>query len=674
MAKGIWITLLTAVGFLQPSYAASTDIGPEFTNSLGMRMVRISAGSFKMGQPDGQWDEVPVHKVTITVPVYFSAAEVTNAQYEQFDPAHKHLRGKRGISLADDEAVVFVSWDEAMAFCKWLSSRENKPYRLPSEAEWEYACRAGTNTKYSTGDALPEAYWKNQQFEWHPSPVSLKVASSPPNKWGLFDMHGNVEEWCLDWYGPYTAKNQKNPVGYITGLCRVTRGGSHNTEVQDLRSANRMGTLPSDKSWMIGLRVVMASMPDTKPLALPSAQLWAKSVNQKKYDWPEKPDPNTPYFYGPARFVRIEPDSNGPLYSKHNHCPSITWCPNGDLLVIWFSTNTEPGREMTIAASRLRHGTEQWDTASEFFKAPDRNMTGSSLWNDGRGRLFHFNGLEAGAGWANLALVMRTSSDNGVTWTTKLIDTEHQYRNQVISGTSRTSEGLIIQPCDAVHGGSGGTAIHISNDNGNTWTDPGAGTRPPDFDQGSTGGTIAGIHAGVVSLMDGRLLALGRSNDINDYMPMSISGDNGKTWKYSQSEFPPISGGQRLVLMRLKQGPILLMSFTDSSSLVKAGNPKGMFMSDASGKPIRVYGIFAALSFDEGLTWPVKKLITPGADARKLDGGAWTGEFITDATHAEPMGYLAATQSPDGIIHLVSSALYYKFNLSWLTEPLPCGK
>jgi len=641
-----------------------------FTNSLGMELVRIAPGSFNQGSADGEFDEKPVHRVTISRPFFIGATEVTNAQYEQFDPSHKNLRGRRGLSKEDNEAVVFVSWNDAVAFCRWLSRQEDKTYRLPTEAEWEYACRAGTTTAFHTGDALPEVYHKNQKFVWDPEPVPLVVGNTPPNAWGLYDMHGNVEEWCHDTYGPYTAEPQTDPVGCAEGEMKVTRGGSHNTLVEHLRSANRLGTLPEDKHWLIGFRVVQARLPDTKPLPPPEPPLWARDVGQARDDWSDGPDPEKPFFAGPERFVHIPPGANGPLYAKHNHCPSITWCDNGDLLAVWYSTNTERGREMTIVASRRRRGSDRWDAADIFFKAPDRNMTGSSLFNDGRGTLYHFNGLEAGDGWANLALVLRTSTDNGATWTSRLINPHHQPRNQVIDGTFRTEEGYLVQPCDAVYGGSGGTAIHVSRDNGRTWIDPGAGTPKPDFSSDATGGTIAGIHAGVVQLSDGRLLAFGRGDNrlgsddnIGLRMPKSISSDFGRSWHYCSGPWPPIDGGQRLVLTRLSEGPLLFVSFTDSSRL-KPADRQGLLFPSAGGGTFRGYGLFAALSFDEGKTWPVRKLITPGEG--QFDGGAWTDVFTTDATHAEPKGYLAATQTPDDVIHLISSALYYRFNLAWL--------
>jgi len=246
-----------------------------------MRFVRIEAGEFEMGvgktplpleltshrgtQAEGDFDEKPNHIVQITKPFYMGIYEVTNLQYELFDPEHKKLRGKEGLSIENDEAVINVNWYEADAFCRWLSDKEGLPYRLPTEAEWEYACRAGTTTPFYTGDSLPEKFHKNANMTGVPKYVSLQVGKTPPNAWGLYDMHGNVEEWCYDWYGPYVERPQKDPVGYETGDFKVTRGGSHGTILYYLRSANRMGTVPEDKHWLIGFRVVIGEMPQTKP-------------------------------------------------------------------------------------------------------------------------------------------------------------------------------------------------------------------------------------------------------------------------------------------------------------------------------------------------------------------------------------------------------------------------
>ena len=167
--------VLTALIVLTaPSLLIAAENDGTILNSLGMKMVRIQAGQFQMGSEQGDWDERPVHRVIFSQPFHMSATEVTNAQYEQFDADHRRLRGKLGFSKEDDEAVVFVDWHEAVAFCQWLSKKEGKPYRLPTEAEWEHACRAGTTTAYHTGEELPKAFQKNVRNSWFPAPDRSK--------------------------------------------------------------------------------------------------------------------------------------------------------------------------------------------------------------------------------------------------------------------------------------------------------------------------------------------------------------------------------------------------------------------------------------------------------------------------------------------------------------------
>jgi len=627
----------------------------EYVNSIGLKMVRIEPGSFMMGQQGGDWDEQPLHKVNLTRPFYIGATEVTNAQYEMFDLSHRKLRGRWGLSNADDEAVVFISWHDAAAFCKWLSEKEGKSYRLPTEAEWEYACRAGTTTPFYTGDQWPAEFHKKQERQQQPKPVSLQVAQTVPNPWGLYDMHGNVEEWCLDWYGPYVEGQQTDPAGRVDGDFKVTRGGSHNTKVHFLRSANRQGALPDDKHWLIGFRVVLGEMPASKPIPAVKPPLWARSVSQEKYDWSDGPNPNKPYFSGPQPYVKVPPKSNGPMFSRHNHDPALTWCDNGDLLAIWYSCNSERGRELCVLASRLRpwaqgRGAEQWEPASPFWDAPDRNDHAPALLNNGQGTLYHFNGLSAGASYRkNLALIMRTSKDNGVTWSkARLINPVRGISNQPVASAICTKEGYLVVPSDwPWHEDGRATALWISRDNGQTWT--------------TTGGRIAGIHAAVTQLGDGRLIALGRDSNINGRMPKSISEDMGKTWTYQASRFPPIGGGQRAVLLRLKEGPLFFASFGED-----------MPMTDAAGRYGKFNGLFGAVSFDEGRHWPIRKLVTPGGPARKARAMD-NREFTMGPTSAEPKGYMTGIQTPDGVIHLISSRNHYAFNLAWLKTPPPTG-
>ena len=649
-----------------------------FTNSLGMSFVEIPAGSFVMGQAEGgDFDERPTHPVTVSRPFLMAVTQVTNAQYERFDPDHRALRGKLAFSLADDEAVIFVTWHDAVRFCEWLSAQDGKPYRLPTEAEWEYACRAGMQTAYHTGDSLPPEFHRNVRLSWYPDttrdptevPVPLTVGATPPNPWGLQDMHGNVEEWCADWYAPYAPTDQTDPAGPADGDFKVTRGGSHSTELQLLRSANRSGTLPEDCSWIIGFRVVCAE----PPCAIMG------TGSRENGDWHPVSrcmrnrclspfSPAGPLFSGPIPYVKIPPGSEGPLFSRHNHDAAIAACPNGDLLAIWYTCRAEPGRELGIACSRLRAGATEWDPAAPFWDVPDRNDHAPALLADSDGTLYHFNGLAVAATWGALATIMRTSTDSGFTWSkARLIVPEHGPRHMPVESVLRTREGYLLLPCDACTGGQGGTAVHISRDNGLTWRDPGEGKPQPVFEEGRTGAWIAGIHAGVVQLADGSLMAFGRGNDIARRMPMSLSRDMGETWTYHASALPPVSTGQRLALLRLREGPILIVAFSDARHW-KPDEYQGIMVTDADGNEFRGFGLYAALSYDEGTTWPLKKLLTPGGPAREIDGGGNTGRFTMDATHAETAGYLAITQTPDGTIQLISSRLHYRFNLSWLEQ------
>ena len=391
-----------------------------------------------------------------------------------------------------------------------------------------------------------------------------------------------------------------------------------------------------------------------EPMLAATVPLWAKDVSQRAYKW-SSVNTNIPYFEAPIPFV-IPPEANsGEPFYAHNHQPAITWLPNGDLFAIWYTTESEKTSELTVLASRLRAGQIGWDPAAEFFKATGRNMHGSSLFfDDQTGKLHHLNGMakESVIGHGNLALLHRVSHDNGVTWSIARpvsSGANYQRRHQVIAGLICAHDGVLIQPCDATSGSEGSSAIHISYDGGETWADP--------------GGDIRGIHAMVIKLTDGRLFAFGRSQAIDGYMPISVSADMGKSWTYFASEFPVIGSGQRLVLMRLREGVLLFISFTNNGTKDRSG----WTFSNADGRAFEGVGMYAALSYDEGKTWPVRKLLTPGKGV--FDGGAWTRQFEATPNRAEHAGYLAATQTPDGIIHLISSRLHYRFNLKWLETP-----
>jgi formylglycine-generating enzyme required for sulfatase activity len=648
------LVVLLASSFATGVLFAEMPAGKEYTNSIGMEFVRIKPGTFKMGQlqtplpletfpaakdflRDGDYDEKPVHSVTMTKAFYMGIFEVTNFQYELFDPLHQDLRGKE----ADDEAVINVNWYDAQAFCRWLSDKEGLSYRLPTEAEWEYACRAGTTTNFSAGDVLPKEFHKNPHRSAKRD-ESLLTGETPPNQWGLYDMHGNVEEWCHDWYGPYIGDDQTDPAGYTTGSFRVTRGGSHGTDVYYLRSANRMGAVPQTRNWITGFRVVLGELPSNAKLLTPPLQRYQKDVIPRaKQQILQGPDPDKPYFKGPRRFVNIPIDMAGPVFASHNHNTSIIECSNGDLLTSWFSTVSEGGREMVQGCSRLRWGDENWDQASQLWDAPDRNDSGNRLWHDGKDTIYHFaNPSFAAVSMAILAI--RESKDNGVTWSVPRVALPEFARGQGPANmVFRMNDGAIAMPTDF-----GGSRVWISRDETLTWI--------------RASGQTAGFHAPVIELDDGRLMAFGRGGNIDGMMPMSISSDLGETWTYSASEFPPIGGKQKAVLLRLKQGPLFFASFADL----------GTDIVDASGTKRRIRGLFAAISKDHGKPWIKKRPVTDDGPPRPVETTAG-GLCLMSSRNGEFRGYMSGIQATNDLIHLITSRQHYAFNLKWLETPQP---
>jgi hypothetical protein len=456
-------------------------------------------------------------------------------------------------------------------------------------------------------------------------------------------MHGNVEEWCSDWYGPYTNQPQTDPVGFAKGDFKVLRGGSHSTEDYYLRSANRMGQVAEARNSFMGFRVVIGQLPDTRPLTPepPSNQrnVVARSPDQVK----QGPDPEKPYFRGPYKYVKIPTDAIGPLFAAHNHDPAIVACPNGDLIACWYTCVDEGARELAQAASRLRWGRVQWESASPFWDAPDRNDHAPALWNDEKARIYHFTGIGACTGRGRMAAMMRSSTDSGATWSQpRLILPEFTHGHQFSEPVFQMRDGTIVLTMD------GRDTLWMSKDQGLTWFNPGA--------------DILGIHAGVTELKDGSIFALSRDDGEMGMMPISISHDKGKTFTYMPSEFQPIGGGQRLALLRLHEGPLFLASFANLG--------KGMEITDSSGSKRNIRGLFAAVSLDEGKTWPYKRLVSddgPGRTIECTDGGAIT----LSARSSEYRGYLSVCQSSDGLIHLISSRNHYAFNLKWVKTPPP---
>lgn len=234
----------------------SAPVVPAITLTPLTNMVHITAGSFvRIRQP-----------VTITRDFWLGKHEVTQADYAA-------LMGRNPSHFTGDSnrPVEKLSCVDAEAYCAALTTRErtagrlpdNLVYRLPTEAEWEYACRAGTTNHFSFGDdaaLAPEFAWTMENSEATTHPVGLKR----PNPWGLYDMHGNIWEWCSDWFAPYPNTPGVDPVGPATGKFKVFRGGGWNQEIQFARSGNRFMMSPSNGIYFVGFRVALGH-PQSSP-------------------------------------------------------------------------------------------------------------------------------------------------------------------------------------------------------------------------------------------------------------------------------------------------------------------------------------------------------------------------------------------------------------------------
>lgn len=314
---------------LGASYTHTADRSIVVTNSLGMRFVAIPAGEFLMGSEERPQsleiaypgyekrrflilgDESPVHRVRITRPYFLGQHQVTVGQFKKFieasgyvpesvadgtggygynanyDPASSARRDafegrssryswmNPGFLQGDDHPVLNVTWNDANALAQWLTKTEGAVYRLPTEAEWEYACRAGTRTRYFTGDDPRSLTGYANIFSHETAPLwpqwrqfalsrndgfvfTAPVGSFRPNPWGLYDMHGNAWEWVSDWYGEdyYSNSPVDDPQGPAEGEVKVRRGGSWHTWSFYARSAYRNWNTPETRYTLLGMRLL----------------------------------------------------------------------------------------------------------------------------------------------------------------------------------------------------------------------------------------------------------------------------------------------------------------------------------------------------------------------------------------------------------------------------------
>jgi formylglycine-generating enzyme required for sulfatase activity len=611
-------------------------------NSIGMTMVEVPAGKFNMGvdsvplpaallkgpkgviydRPSdaGDYDETPVHPVTISHAFAMGATEVTIEQFQMFRASYQ---GNPHFA----PYASGVSWNDAVEFCRWLSAKEGKTYRLPTEAEWEYAARAGTRTLFSSG--------------------TLPPAPETPNAWGLKNMHTGVAEWVLDWHGIYSRGAQTDPVGPVSGIARVVRGGGLDNKSSKTdggkflpaempyyaRSANRASMAPGFASpeHGIGFRVVQADMPATAPTPY-VAPFFQTAIKQTAPEITRGPDPATPYYHTRPIFPNLGSRDMravgwtiglAPGLGTAYHNSAVQVCPNGDLLAAYYNTPKEENDpDQTILTMRLRYGAEDWDMPEPWPDFADAADAAPVIWND-NGRMWFFWGSPRLLGGPPFQYM--TSTDSGATWSAvtlaKVTGEVGKFTPQPINSVVRGRDGAIYLPVD---GNGGNSVLFASRDNGASWSD--------------TGGRTGGRHTTFVVGKDGALIGFGGKNtNIDGYMPKSISHDGGKTYEKSKTPFPPLGSGQRPSLIRLASGRLFFVA--------DAINRKGTGNKEA--------GAFVALSNDDGETWTTRAL---------------PANVVT-------VGYTTATQGPNGLIHIVTSKnqpdLHIELNEAWVLNGGP---
>jgi hypothetical protein len=391
----------------------------------------------------------------------------------------------------------------------------------------------------------------------------------------------------------------------------------------------------------IGFRIVHAELPKTAPL--PDERPYVmQGVKQMAINLDQGPDPDKPYFR--KRFLLPTPPENTekqyidgsgfhPIFYRHNHDPGLVVCPNGDLLMILYTSTYEDEPEVGLMATRLRFGSDQWDMPSPFIDLADVNDVAPLLWKEHEKLYFFFGNLHLDSTYP---FQWTTSDDNGATWEEIMYPyfkgNVGPFTPQPINSAFRDKAGRLYVACD----GLGATSLlWASDDDCATWYD--------------TGGRSGGRHTSFVLLKNGDILGMGgKHSDINGFMPKSISEDGGKSWKISQSPFSAQGTNQRPSIIRLASGRLFMA---------------GDFQRIDGFQPaaIKQRGSYVALSEDEGKNWYIKKV--PGAQEHEsLDR--------SKNMRGSTLGYSVAKQAANGMIHLIATmthpCLHFEFNEAWI--------
>lgn len=586
-----------------------------------MDLVWIPAGHFRMGQQAGELDaypnkETPQHEVRISRGFWMGRTEVTQGQWRAL-MGTSPWSGRDRVVMDDRRPAVFVSWEDARAFAERLAQVTGRPFRLPTEAEWEYGCRAGTGTRFYWGNDLAyarvdaHAWWRGNALitsEKGARPVGLK----PPNRWGLCDMSGNVSEWCHDWHWFYGDGPDLDPVGPAFAAHRVLRGGSWLSTPGQCRSARRNHELPTANQSDIGFRVVCGPRPE--------------------------PEPGAPEF--------IEVFVAGQAGVNTYRIPSLLVAPDGSLLAF-----AEARKESQHDASptdlvlrRSRDGGRSWFATQILVRGVGREalMNPCPVVDRVRGVILLVCQKANQKGENHHEHVLLTSADNGVSWSepAPMAGTIQGYDDRFNPGPGvglQMRSGRLIIPGYAGEPSDDFdeewyARVLYSDDGGLHWT---MGPAVPELSDESQ----------AVELRDGTLMLNMRGNMGRSCRGVALSRDGGESW--SEFRWDRALNECPCQASMLRYGKVA----GSGKELLLFANP------DNRGEKFNVVErthLTVRWSIDDGKTWAGRRLI-----------------------HAGPASYSGLVRLPDGDVGLVFEGgekhrrewiRFARFSPVWLTR------
>lgn len=617
LSMGLWLLPLKPIAQNHPATLQSLPIGGGVTIDL----IKVYPGTFLMGQRTGEQDaypnkETPQHAVSLTHGFWMGQCEITKEQWKKV-MGTEPWRAKPYVLEDGKSPAVYISWNDATQFADRLSRQTGKHFRLPTEAEWEYACRAGTTTRFYWGNdpnytEIDKMGWWRGNSLVKEEKYAHRAGQFPPNPWGFYDLAGNVSEWCSDWHSYYPVGASTDPRGPESAEHRVLRGGSWISIGGHCRSSRRHHELPQMAHSDFGLRIVLEDDPSAfagKPVTTNLFTAGAEGVNTYRIPSLILAPDNSLLAFCEARKESIDDASPTDMILRRSLDGGKTWLPTQILIR---GKEKEALMNPCPVVDRTNHRI--------LLFCIDANRYGANLHRQ----------------------LLLTSDDNGVSWSQpieagKIIS---HYNNSFVSGPGigiQMKQGRLVIPGyigsvdDELDENFSACALY-SDDHGKSWTMGKAVDQLSDESQ-------------VIELADGTLMLNMRGNMGMSCRGVATSRDGGASWSTVQWDHHLNECPCQASIIRYSPAG------TENRNRILFANP------DNTGERFGILdrsGLTVRMSYDEGKSWPVKKLI-----------------------HAGPASYSTMVRLPNGEIGLLFEGgekqrrewiRFVTFSLEWLTN------